>query len=298
MPFEIVVGIDWSGARRPGRKIQVAEYNVAEQTVRLVDPQENRAVSWTRVAVFHYVQQLVSKKVALIGLDFAFAHPFCIAGAYFPGLDESPPDREHLWHVVEWYCGEADDLYGGPFYRDQNSPFSQFYTYPYHPGRQDQEFYRMTDLAAMDILGLNPCSVFTCIGPNQVGPGSIAGMRFLLRVSNQTDVYIWPFDVNGPPMRSTMVEIYPRRFLRQAQLAGVQIQANNIRELCAHFGADLQKAPQNPTNDMRDALVSASGMGWLVQQHQYWRVPACAAEYEGWIFGVESGDPAPVDEEA
>lgn len=289
MPFEIIVGIDWSGARRTGRKIQVAESIPAEQSVRLVYPQENRAVPWTRVAVFHYVQQLVRKKVALIGLDFAFAHPFCIAGAYFPGLEESPPDSRRLWDMVEESCGEAPDLYGGPFYRGENSPFNPFYTYPHHPGRQGQELYRMTDLAAKGILHLNPCSVFRCIGPNQVGPGSIAGMRFLWRVRNETDACIWPFDVNGPPTRSTVIEIYPRLFLRRAQRAGVSVLANNIEELCTHFGADLQDAPQDPTNDMRDALVSASGMGWLAQQYQHWQVPACAAENEGWMFGVEPG---------
>ena len=290
MPFETIVGIDWSGARRPNLKIQVAEYKPVEQTVSLIYPDGNEAVPWTRVAVFNYVQQLVSKKTALIGLDFAFGHPFCTARTYFPDLEESPPDNGALWEAVEGLCREADDLYGGPFYRGADSPFNQFYTYPYHQGRQDQELYRMTDLAAMENHGLNPCSVFRCIGPNQVGPGSISGMRFLWRVRNHTDLCIWPFDANGPPIRSTVVEIYPRFFLREAQLAGVQILANNLGEICARFGAHLEFPLQDPTNDMRDALVSASGMGWLAQQYQDWQVPACAAEYEGWIFGVEPGD--------
>ena len=292
MPFEIIVGIDWSGARRPGRKIQVAECDPARQTVGLVYPRGNRPAPWTRKAVFQYVQQLVSKKVALIGLDFAFAHPFCGEGAYFPGLRQSPPDLQHLWEEVEQHCREADDLYGGSFYRGHKSPFSPFYWYPRHLCEQHQERYRMTERAARNDpqLRLNPCSVFRCIGANQVGPGSIAGMRLLRLVRNKTDVCIWPFDVNGPPASSTVVEIYPRLFLREAEQARGRQTANGIARLCAHFGVQLKDVPPNPTNDMRDALVSAAGMGRLAQQYQNWQVPACAAEYEGWIFGVGPGN--------
>lgn len=241
---------------------------------------------WTRVAVFDYVQQLVTKKTALIGLDFAFGHPFCTAGAYFPGLPQSPPDIGALWNEVENLCCRADDLYGGPFFRGPRSPYSAYYRYEGHAGDRYDDRYRITDRAAIANHGLDPCSVFKCFGPTQVGPGSIAGMRFLRRVRNETDVSIWPFDVNGPPIHSTVVEIYPRFFVSKARAAIDQEQANNIEALCTHFGANLRDAPEGPTNDMRDALVSASGMGRLAQQYQYWQVPSCAADYEGWIFGV------------
>ena len=289
MPFGKIVGIDWSGAFDPrrGGKIQVAEYDPADRTVRLVGSRPDRADAWSREDVLEYVQYEIGTITALIGLDFAFAYPYCDYGQYFPGHDESPADLQGLWDTVEQVCALDGDFYGGQFYLPGRSTFSNFHHYrnPRHPNCQLR--YRVTDEQAMHQEGLHPSSVFNCVGQKQVGPGSIAGMRFLREVCRTTDAIIWPIDVNGRPDRSTVVEIYPRLFLRQAEIAGIQPNAGNINELCAHFGADLQDAPTHLTDDQRDALVSAAGMGWLVRQARDWRIPDCAATHEGWIFGIE-----------
>ena len=288
MPFDKIVGIDWSGAMDECRyrQVQVAEYHPGKGTVHLVGPLRNPAAAWSRNDVLAYVQHEIRESKVLIGLDFAFAYPYCDRQAYFPVEPGPPQDFQQLWDTVEQHCNGTNDLYGGPFFRGQDSSFREYFLYQTFTGNNYRERFRVTDQQARTDWNLNPSSPFKCVGPGQVGTGSVAGMRFLHNVRQATNASIWPFDVNGPPDRSTVVEIYPRLFLRLAQNAGVEPTANNTNQLCGHFGANLQNPPMNPTDDQRDALVSAAGMGWLVRQEPNWQVPACAATYEGWIFGV------------
>lgn len=287
--FQKYVAIDWSGAERPLNtpKIQVAEYVPANGIVRLV--RRPRGERWTRAGVVDYVQQTVNDFNAgpvLIGFDFAFSYPYCDWGTYFPGVNAAavPHNARALWVAVEHWCCHDDNFYGARFFRNLQSPYRAFHRYPYFLGCHyaEPERLRMTEQAARQ-YGLRPTSVFKCVGSSQVGTGSVAGMRVLhelrrrLRAIKMAMFSIWPFDVNNVLDRSTIVEIYPRLFLNHAQSAN-------------YFGAELQNVPAEPTNDQRDALVSAAGMAWFIQQGKVaWQVPDCAAQYEGWIFGV----PAP-----
>ena len=206
MRFERILAIDWSGAKYPrfNRKIQVAEYDPANHTVMLLHPLHGGPESpWSRTTVFDYVQHAVKEGPVLIGFAFAFAYPYCVLGTYFPGEDASPPDRQGLWATVEEMCHGVGDFYAGPFYRGNGSPFREFHLCHDFRGVHYENRYRMTDQAAMQ-AGLNPSSVFRCVGPGQVGPGSFAGMRFLLRVQNETRASIWPFDANDVPTRSVV----------------------------------------------------------------------------------------------
>ena len=213
MKFDKYVAIDWSGAKNPrsNKHIQVAEYDPENRNVSLVHPLSTGKF-WTRKGVFEYVRRMVAEQVVLIGFDFAFAYPYCDKGEYFPGEPSSPPDVQRLWEKVEEVCGSADNFYGGPFYRDSGSPFKDFHHYPGCKGVRYEQRYRVTDKKAKK-QKLRPSSVFKCIGPGQVGPGSVAGMRLLLSVRQETTASIWPFDAIGAPTRSTVVEIYPRLFL-------------------------------------------------------------------------------------
>ena len=247
-----------------------------------------------------YVQQTVDavdEGPVLIGFDFAFANPYCDLGEYFPGTVAPPQDYQALWGMVEQQCNGYGNFYGAPFYRDLNSPSRHFYRYQANqqifPGDDYVPRLRITECAAIEPAGQQPNSVFNCVGPSNVGTGSVAGMRVLrefgrrVRAIEMAPFCIWPFNANSVPDRSTVVEIYPRLFLNHAERDGIQRTADNIRALCRHFGAELENPPAEPTNDQRDALVSAAGMGWFTQQGRVaWQVPACAAEHEGWIFGV------------
>ena len=120
-----------------------------------------------------------------------------------------------------------------------------------------------------------------------MGPGSVAGMRFLRRLRQETNASIWPCDMTDVPNGSTVVEIYPRIFLNCAGIDGSTPPAGIIKKVRNCYGATLQQMPVKWTNDERDALVSAAGMGWLALQPSTWQGFTAAARYEGWIFGVE-----------
>ena len=300
--FRKFVAIDWSGARNPinTTTIQVAEYVPSTGIVKLAHPRNGNR--WSRRNVVDYVQQTVNavdEGPVLIGFDFAFAYPYCHQGAYFPGVDaDAPPQKpQELWATVEHCNNGIRNFYGARFYTDLNSPYIHFYRYQANQRTFQGDHYvprlRITDNAATGPAGQQPSSVFNCVGQRNVGTGSVAGMRVLrefrrrVRAIEMAPISIWPFNANSVPDRSTVVEIYPRLFLNHAEVAGIDRAANNLPALCTHFGAPLANPPAAPTNDQRDALVSAAGMGWFTQQGQVaWQVPACAAEHEGWIFGV------------
>jgi hypothetical protein len=204
----------------------------------------------------------------LLGLDFAFAFPFCDRQAYFPSQRESAVSREILWAIVDKDCSGAPDLYGGPFYREPAARFREYLWYdPGNRGRRYEPRLRIAE----DLCTLtNPTTCFKFFGANQVGPGSIAGMRFLhamehLRASGQ--VAVWPFDsyADAPV---TIVEIFPRLFER----LGIQARGRYKDE------------------HERDALSSALALSELSRHQEYWH-PAAMTEqariYEGWILGVK-----------
>ena len=177
---------------------------------------------------------------------------------------------------------------GGHSIRGQSSPFKDFHLCHDFKGAKYEERYRVTDEKAKQAAGRKPSSVFKCVGPSQVGPGSVAGMRFLGEVRKETNVPIWPFDTTGVPNDSTVVEIYPRLFLHSAGIGGGgQPTPDTVAKLRKCYQATLQDAPVKWTDDEWDALISAAGMGWFVRQPSVWEGPTGAAKYEGWIFGVE-----------
>ena len=289
MPFEKYVAIDWSGSRGPRLtpKIQVAEYNPAQRTVAIVrSPCANGM--WSRAGVFEHMQRWIRENSVLIGFDFDFAYPYFDRGAYFPGEPETPADVQQLWAKVEEVCGPGNNFYGGPFYRGPASRFRRFHLCHDCRGNDYEERFRVTDQRAVEPAGRNPSSVFRCVGPNQVGPGSVAGMRFLHRVRQQQIAAIWPFDTVGPAPVPTIVEIYPRLFLNHAENnRGNQPDPATVAELVECYGATLQGALRPWTDDERDALVSAAGMGWFANQPPTWQAPTQAATHEGWMFGVQ-----------
>jgi hypothetical protein len=293
MPFERYLAIDWSGDKRVlTHNIQVAEYVPATRSVRIVpSPAVLANGRWSRGEVFTQMQRWVAECRTLIGFDFAFAYPFCDCGQYFPGHPESPGGLQQLWQRVDTECQHSGNFYGGQFYLPRQSTFSRFHHYrnPRHPDCRLR--FRVTDQRARLAANRRPSSVFECVGQKQVGPGSIAGMRLLLRARDETNAIIWPFDTTEEPQGSTIVEIYPRIFLRRAEtLYDDRLPPRTVPECLERYGTRLAEEPQEWTNDKRDAVVSAAGMGWCDQREGPWEAPndapACAATHEGWMFGV------------
>ena len=298
MVFDKYIAIDWSGAQKtPTDGIQVAEYDPKTKQARLANsPYKNDLGwnTWTREQILGYVESQIDSARVMIGLDFAFAYPYCDQqpGMYFPDQPMSPTNVDTLWHTVDEYCSESSDFYGGEFYLDENSPYKRHYHYrknntTYKPDGGNYR-YRETDNRARPLANRAPSSVFKCIGQNQVGPGSLAGMRFLRRIrEKKLDVKIWPFDTKGIPSDSTLVEIYPRVLVNEAKNTPIKGKhSDTVRGLLTGYGAILTDACEKWSEHERDALVSAAGMGYFAHRKETWQAPTDAAEYEGWIFGV------------
>jgi hypothetical protein len=241
----------------------MAECSPCNAVPKLVQPD-----MWTRTRVFQWVQQEANKAGArmLLGLDFAFALPYCDEGAYFPGCEDSPANLNALWSKTDEICSSAPDFYGGPFYREASAPFQDYLWYPRHKGSEYQPRLRLTEKACKDQV-TTPTSCFKLLGANQVGSGSIAGMRFLHALTDlrrKRKIAIWPFDDNvGTSL--TIVEIFPR--------------------LCQKLGFIIE----NPNEHSRDALSSAAALRSWCDDFDLWQPLAMsdtAKKYEGWIFGV------------
>ena len=53
----------------------------------------------------------------LVGIDFAFAHPFADSGSYFPDCGDAPKDAAALWRLVDKVNVNAPHFYGGEMFR-------------------------------------------------------------------------------------------------------------------------------------------------------------------------------------
>ncbi len=289
MEFDKIVAIDWSGAKRTNKKIQVAEYRPDKDNVKLVSPRQG--VNWTRGKVWErYFGERCNERI-LIGIDFAFAYPFCDKRAYFPGHNETPRDATLLWAKVEEICAGESDFYAGPFYLTENAKFSGYLLFRRYTESMYEERFRKTEDKCKQ-AGFTPSDVFKCVGPS-VGVGSIAGFRFLHKIKTKSAARIWPFCGKPTSIGTTVVEIYPALFTKPA---GVYSNRNPETKQLMHalkcYKVDL--APElisrkSFTDDERDALVSAAGMKrWLdCKGKSAWEAAERShAMYEGWIFGI------------
>lgn len=227
----------------------------------------------------------------IAGFDFAFAYPYCDKQAYFPGHDRTPVNVEALWGLIDSVCQDAEGFYGGPFYLTQDAPFADYLLYMNYKGKKYQPRMRIADDLCAKMAG-NPAPVFKCVGPESVGIGSVAGMRFLHEVSTKLnkDFSIWPFHRENQG-RSVIVEIFPRFFYI---LAGANPRAwrnrSEVNNALRHFDSgDLPSDLEIESEDQMDAIISAAAIRHLASKAKTWQ-PAglnkCARAHEGWIFGL------------
>ena len=90
--FRGFIGIDWSGARGPRQPgIQLAMAAPGGGAPLTLDPDGHR--HWGREAVLDRLLALADapdEAPLLVGIDFAFAHPFIDEDGYYPGLADAP----------------------------------------------------------------------------------------------------------------------------------------------------------------------------------------------------------------
>lgn len=178
----IVLAIDWSGAKRPTRKIWLAEADA--DGLRRLEPISSREEAIK--AVLHYTH-VESHVVA--GFDFSFSLPASFLDSQ--GVVDAPG----LWHLVrdrgeEWLSACDPPFWGRPGKRcPEPSPR-----------------LRSTEEVVGRRAAIKPKSTFQVGGAGAVGTGSLRGMPHLLTLRD-AGWAIWPFDRPGC---HTVIEIYPR----------------------------------------------------------------------------------------
>jgi len=183
---EILLAVDWSGARRGVRRALWLAEARAERLTRLECGRD-------REETIAHILELASREPRLaVGLDFAFSFP-----AWFLRERGISSARE------AWELASRD---GDAWLARCEPPFWGRPGRPRPPNDPARPPFRFTEGERLPIRGIGPKSVFQIGGAGAVGTGSIRGMPRLLQLS-RAGFSIWPFD---PPRLPMVLEIYPR----------------------------------------------------------------------------------------
>jgi len=289
LKFDRFIGIDWSGAKDPRRRLQVAQCFPGTKV-----PQIQGSNGWQRKEVLDWLIHLNKTGERIIaGFDFAFAYPYCDKESYFPSHPQSPKNVVALWGKIDTICHDSHDFYGGPFYKTSDAIFVDYLHYPKRKGKRYEGRLRKTDASCKKIKGCNPASVFLCLGAQSVGIASISGMRLLHYINSELkhNFLVWPF-FSLDNSRSVIVEIFPRLFFNLADQRSPRGWENNniVNKILRRFGSDdLPSNFNNKSKDKIDAIISAAAIRHLAANSDNWNpagLTSCARAYEGWIFGV------------
>jgi len=284
--FDIYAGIDWSGAKGDRhRGIAVAICKAGDAAPIMVAPPHGKS-AWSRQDVADWLLSESVNARIFAGIDFAFAHPFCDIGAYYPDVEAAPTTPRALWQMIDEANQDKPDLYGGGIWASDS--YGPFYNAPKQRGARFLSRRRQTELVAASIR--SPSPTFNCVGPAGVGTGSLAGMRLLHALGKRAA--IWPFDEDGN--KSLMLaEIFPSYYFAMAGLKpikGAHAEAAFLNKGLAYFQSqpvpDAYRAT-GPDADLSDAMISAAALRALAREAEMW-IPGYEAAKEGWIFGVKA----------
>lgn len=274
--FDCFVGIDWSGDKSPWQKgLKIAIAYPGDAAPVLQDCPARKS-GWSRSDAVKWIEREFADKRALIGIDFAFGFP----QVTLPGnvvLD---------WDYAEKVCAPYANFYGGAFFRPPVCAHSHLVNSPWLPRHSySADHLRVTDLVAMETMGARPQSVFNAVGPAQVGPSSISGMRALRSLRQSCGgIAIWPFDEVGQA-GSVIVEIFPRYYPLSKGKKASLASRRELNAALAAFGSDqVRKTPKS--EDEADALLSAAALRALSSQQSLFQLPDPLIRSQGWIFGV------------
>lgn len=222
-----VMAIDWSGAKKPTRKIWLAEARSGQ--IDRLEPLCSRDAAFQEMVSF-----AECRSDAIVGLDFAFSLPAwflrqrCLASAF------------ELWPVVEREGERWLSACEPPFWGRSGTvkPIVESH-------------YRKTEERLL-VGGHRPKSGFQINGSGSVGTGSIRGMPFLAK-ARQARFSVWPFDTPRTPM---IVEIYPRALTGPVVKSSQSARADYL----LHNWPDLRLSMRHlamSSDDAFDAAISA-----------------------------------------
>lgn len=302
--FDKYIAIDWSGAetewdsKNKCSRIEVAECDKNGNLSLCVKPNNGIKHYWKRNQIYNKICNIIdTEKKYLIGIDYAFAFPWCDCNSYFPGHIRTPLNRTKLWKQINELCCCNNAFYGGCFFKHDknlNNTLPVFYEYIMYQ-RYTGSKYCARKRDTETVCNSNPKTVFKFVGPDQVGTGSVAGMRMLYAIKNKyPNCLIWPFDMywldNDNYSGPVIVEIYPGHFHKKAYSERKNYNnANKVKIANIHYNARYNNATNSP--DEFDALISAAALRYYATctKNDYFKPPSmtcCARKYEGWIFGV------------
>src|SRR5437763_1120873 len=155
--FDCFVDIDWSGDKKSWQKgLKIAYARPGSCAPQLIAGPGPKG-KWSRTDAVRWIEELVNKERALIGLDFAFGFP---SGEGFLN-----------WKYVDTLCCAEANFYGGTFFRSSSSPHSHLVNSPWLPrANYSAHYLRATEHAAKKTKGATPQSIFNACGAAKVGP--------------------------------------------------------------------------------------------------------------------------------
>lgn len=284
-PFDLFVGVDWSGERGPRlKRLQVAVCGAGNSAPVLVANPEGGP--WTRPAFAEWLLALPGR--VLCGLDFSFCFPWEDRQAYLPGFADDPAGHAEFWALVEALCVGDEGLFGGGFCEVEQ--IRRHFRNGAATGTAYERRLRVAEALART-RGLGAAeSVFNLVGARQVGKGSLAGMRLLRWLREHEGVAVWPFDAVGDA-RLVLVEAFPTAFVRMAGGgAGKVRDVERLNRVLRYFGANPDDNDIfDLTDDMTDALVVAAALRRLSSDPSLWNPPGLSdrvRRFEGWTFGI------------
>ncbi len=262
MTFDRFVGIDYSGAGSPTKRIQglqvyAAEPNAEPRPVRPAPPARN----WSRQALAHWLlTELQRGHPLLIGIDHGFSFPLSYFERY--GLGSWPAFLEDFcrhWPTDQPRC-HVDALRDGSWWR-------------HHPSPAGERIGAASELRLCERWTSSAKSVFRFDVQGAVAKSTHAGIPWLrfLRERMGEALFFWPFDGWQPPEGvSVIAEVYPSIFRNR-------------------YAVNHGRTP-----DERDAYAVARWLEESVRRGilaRYLDPPLTASErriaaLEGWILGI------------
>lgn len=281
IPFDLYIGIDWSGARAE-RLPNMAVARWEAGSIKLVDGPSKGC--WSRGALTDWLLDLSrSSRRVLCGADFSFCFPFTDHGAYFPGIANQPSTVVDMWRMVETVCTDDPHLGADSFL---THPAYGLHFFSRGSGRVR---LRATEQACATQGFGTPETIFKIVGPKQVAKSSLTGMRVLHRLKLENPaIAVWPFD-DPADAPLVMVETYPAAFVHMAGQGGGKVRdAARLNAVMDHFGVGTVEGA-SLTDDQSDALVTAAALRHLAGNPDMWHPPGLSDRVrhtEGWTFGI------------
>jgi hypothetical protein len=286
--FRHFLAIDWSGAkgsRQKGIALAVADADGG--------PPVLVSHLWSREEVLALLRDDLPPDT-LVGLDLGISLPFADCGAYFPGWDETLPDAQALWALVDQIAADEANLGANalvahpelrPYFREGADTGARFGCDGAAHGRGR---FRVTEHAQAR-MGCKPYSNFNLVGAAQVGKSSLTGMRMLHRLRGRLPV--WPVDPL-PARGSLIVEIYTTLAAREAGRSASRAKMRSHDELndaLATLGSPPVEGNGAIDDHSSDALLTAAWLREVAHDPRRWspkELTPAIARTEGWTFGA------------